>query len=264
MSMKKTTTIYYFSGTGNSLSIAKDLGKKLGKPQLISMIHLLKREKEIFISGDSIGFVFPVYFGRVPVLVEEFLKSACFGKINYLFAVTNGGGAFCRTLKIFDRLLQPKKVSLNSGFTLGMPGVHPKVNQFIKKSNEEFFAQKERRINEITPIIEQRIDQNLETNFGFIGFLLSHLLFLKPYRDSQKHLLGKAIWINDKCQSCGFCVKICPVNNISITEQGPLRQGKCINCARCYHFCPHEAIELGDDTMKRYRNPHIKLQELIG
>jgi hypothetical protein len=28
-------------------------------------------------------------------------------------------------------------------------------------------------------------------------------------------------------------------------------------------MCPHEAIELGDDSMKRYKNPDIELVELL-
>ena len=31
---------------------------------------------KIMIEGDSIGFVFPVYFSRVPVIVEQFLDRA--------------------------------------------------------------------------------------------------------------------------------------------------------------------------------------------
>jgi Fe-S-cluster-containing hydrogenase component 2 len=56
--------------------------------------------------------------------------------------------------------------------------------------------------------------------------------------------------------------KICPVSNIELTSSGPKWLGKCVNCARCYHLCPHEAIEMGDDSMKRYKNPDIELEEL--
>jgi flavodoxin len=62
--MVESTKIYYFSGTGNSLSIAKDLQSTLKNVELLSIAELMRRPGEIVIKGDVIGFVFPVYFGR--------------------------------------------------------------------------------------------------------------------------------------------------------------------------------------------------------
>ena len=39
--------------------------------------------REIVLQGDVIGVVFPVYFARVPVFVEEFVERASFGHTNY-------------------------------------------------------------------------------------------------------------------------------------------------------------------------------------
>jgi len=261
--MSEKTMIYYFSGTGNSLSIAKDLKIKLKNVKLMSISELMKSPDEIIIEGDTIGFVFPVYFFRVPVIVEEFLERASFRNAGYIFAITNGGGAFCRTLKIFEKQLQEKKLFLNAGFTVGMPGIHPKINQMIKKTNEKYFSDKAKRIHELSEIILSKKDHSVEVNFGAMGYLFSHLLFMKPYKDSQKHILDSALWLNDSCQQCGTCQKVCPVGNIELTNSGPQWHGKCVNCLRCYHMCPHEAIELGEDSMKRYRNPHVKLEELL-
>ena len=261
--MSETTRIYYFSGTGNSLSIAKDLKTKLNNVKLLSITELMRSPGEIILEGDVIGFVFPVYFFRVPVIVEEFLERASFRNTNYIFAVTNGGGAFCRTLKIFEKQLKEKQEFLNAGFTIGMPGIHPKVHHMIKKTNEEYFSDKAKRINEISEIILNKKHHPAELNFGVIGFLFSHLLFMKPYKDSQKHILDSALWLNDSCKQCGTCQKVCPIGNIELTDSGPEWHGKCVNCCRCYHLCPNEAIELGNDSMKRYRNPHVKLEELL-
>lgn len=261
--MDESAQIYYFSGTGNSLSIAKDLGSLFKNIGPISIAALMRKSDEIKIEGDVIGFVFPVYFAGVPVFIEEFLERVVFGKINYLFAVTNGGGAFCRTLKIFNKLLERKNKTLNAGFTIGMPGVHPKVAHFIKKSDQEFFDEKTRRIKEISEIILQKKDHALEANLGLLGFLLSYIFFKPIYKESKKHNLDRPCWINGTCKQCGTCEKICPVANIKLGPSGPEWLGKCVNCARCYHFCPNEAIELGDDKMKRYRNPHVEVEELI-
>lgn len=259
--MPESTAIYYFSGTGNSLSIAKDLKSKLEDAKLFSISALMKTPDAIGISGDVIGFVFPVYFGRVPVIVEEFLERVEFRDTNYIFAIANGGGAFCRTLRIFDKKLNLRNASLNAGFTVRMPGVHPKVHKFIKKTDEEFFMDKAIRINDLSEKIRIKEDHPIETNMGLLGMFMSHIFFKKVYEDSLEHKLDQVFRVNDSCRQCGTCQQVCPVENIELTNAGPKWLGKCVNCIRCYHMCPNAAIEM-DDTMKRYKNPDVELCEL--
>ncbi len=39
--------LYYFTGTGNSLSIARNIGKEFDNPELISMPKLMCMDKKI-------------------------------------------------------------------------------------------------------------------------------------------------------------------------------------------------------------------------
>lgn len=261
--MIEPTKIYYFSGTGNSLSIAKNLQAKLMNAELISITQLMKTPGDIIIEGEVIGFVFPVHFFRVPVVVSEFIERTVFGKTAYIFAIANGGGGYCRTLKIFNKQLKRKKRSLNAGFTIGMPGIHPKIYKMMKKTSKEYFEEKKKQVVEISEIILNKKNHYIQTNFGLFGFLLSYIFLRKTYNDSKKHLLDAAIQVEDNCNQCGVCKKHCPVDNIELTSSGPKRQGKCLNCARCFHICHNDAIKLGGDTMPRYINPEIELRELV-
>lgn len=72
--------IFYFTGTGNSLYIAKQIeANPISIPQ---MIH--KENQEYF--ADSIGIVAPIYGHEVPQMVKEFLKKAVF-HTDYLYMI---------------------------------------------------------------------------------------------------------------------------------------------------------------------------------
>ena len=50
--------IYYFSGTGNSLYVAKELQKRIPETNLIPIVSLLSKDI-IKTDGETVGFVFP-------------------------------------------------------------------------------------------------------------------------------------------------------------------------------------------------------------
>jgi len=83
--------IYYFSGTGNSLHVARELQKQIPETKFIPMVSLLK-EDVIETKGETIGFVFPIYLSSTPDPVRRFLKKIDLKPIQYIFAVTTNSG----------------------------------------------------------------------------------------------------------------------------------------------------------------------------
>ena len=89
MSMK----IYYFSGTGNSYAVARDIADKLNA-ELISIPKVMNIDN-IHIDADSIGIVFPSYlapFTGLPLIVERFVKKIDNIEALHIFAVCTCGG----------------------------------------------------------------------------------------------------------------------------------------------------------------------------
>lgn len=47
-----------------------------------------------------------------------------------------------------------------------------------------------------------------------------------------------------KCNACGLCVKMCPVNAIKADEPASADEATCISCMRCVSICPQGARRL--------------------
>ena len=116
-----SNVVFYFSGTGNCLKVAKTIVDKLGNGKIISMA---KHDKiTLNEQQDSIGFVYPVYFWGLPKKVIEFIenlnianKENCY----YYSIATHGGSPGNAVYQIYELLLKRHNVKLNYGQKLHM------------------------------------------------------------------------------------------------------------------------------------------------
>jgi len=88
--------IYYFSATGNSLVVARELARRING-KVISIPSVVDSER-ITTEADVIGIVFPVYFASlggsgIPFIVEKFVRKLDTVDSRRIFAVcTHSGG----------------------------------------------------------------------------------------------------------------------------------------------------------------------------
>ncbi len=64
--------------------------------------------------------------------------------------------------------------------------------------------------------------------------------------------------VTDKCIGCGLCVRLCPLNNIVLTNQKPQWSDRCMHCTACINHCPTAAIEYGKKTGGRHSYVFLK------
>ena len=92
--------IFYFTGTGNCLYIARQLAEE--NTILLSIPQLVKQGRYDF-EADEIGIVYPIYGHMPPNMVREFIKKARL-KAGYKFAVLTYGARKCDAVEIWDRI----------------------------------------------------------------------------------------------------------------------------------------------------------------
>ena len=72
--------IFYFTGTGNSLYIARQLAGE--NAELLSIPQMVKRGKYEF-EADEIGIVYPIYGHMPPYMVRQFIQKATNGQYSF-------------------------------------------------------------------------------------------------------------------------------------------------------------------------------------
>ncbi|MCX5705192.1 MAG: EFR1 family ferrodoxin [Candidatus Omnitrophica bacterium] len=257
-----TTTIFYFTGTGNCLKVARDLAKALDDTKITSISKVLNGE--IDLSTDRIGIIYPVYMFGMPLIVSRFIKKLSLAKDKYIFAIATYGGMPGGSLGQTARELKAIGLKLSAGFGIAMPGNYtPLYGAIDKNKQKSMFVKETKRIVEIASIIREKKDAKIEENNFLTNAIFSGLIYKAsspkiPYMD-------KDFWSDDKCNSCGTCVKVCPVNNIKLFDKKPAWMHKCEQCFACLQWCPKEAIQYGKNTATRtrYHHPEIKLQDII-
>jgi len=258
-----STSIYYFTGTGNSLKISKDLASKMEDAQLIPMTTAIRTG--VILDADSIALVFPVYMFGLPRIVSEFVRKLSKQMKNkYIIALAVNGGTFAGTLLSLKRKLKAKGVKLSAGYSVITPS-----NFIVEFTTEEeeivsLFHELEKKIDEIASVIKSKetheVDRgNRKDCIIKTGILNKVLSLLIPVMDLTFQTNKTA------CTSCSICSKVCPVDNIKIKDGAPVWKHHCQQCFACINNCPKNAIDylkLSVDK-KRYHNPYIKLEELM-
>lgn len=249
--------IFYFTGTGNSLYVAKQMEEEqISIPQII-------RKDELSFSADCIGIVCPIYGHEMPMMVKDFLKKTEFNT-SYLYLLLTYGNAHGGSAEIAKKYCDDIGIKVDYINTILMvdnflPAFDMKEQMAIDKKVEEQIAQ----------IKEDIQGKKVYVQKAGVKDKATHKMYTAWVKNAPETIWADYV-ITDKCIGCGICTKVCPAGCIHLENQHAVNTGKnCQACYACVQACPEMAIQFGDIPMKepnpnaRYRNPNVTLTELV-
>jgi NAD-dependent dihydropyrimidine dehydrogenase PreA subunit len=259
--------IFYFSGTGNSLYVAKYLGNK-NHEKVVSVASLMRENKNCYEfdleKNEVIGFVYPVYAWAPPKQILQFIEKIKLNNYdkNYIFTVATCGENIGNTVEVLSKALSKKSLILNSGFSIKMPNNYIIMGDVDnKKVEDKKLLEAENFLLEISEVINEKKDKVYKVEKGLMPAVLTSIinpLFNKGGTNTKK------FHVNNNCTACGFCEKVCNCGTIKVDKK-PVWGEECSQCLACIHLCPTKAIEYGKSTKKkgRYKHPRILSNEMI-
>jgi ferredoxin len=236
-----------FSPTGKTNAIIQSIacGINLSNEELIDITKPDTRKQQLRTSENELLVVgVPVYMGRVPAVLMEWLHSIQAHNTPAVCVVVYGNRVYD------DALLELKNIMTERGC------IPIACAAYI---GEHSFSSSE------TPTAEGRPDASDLNHAELFGRIIYEKLSsftsadyipdLKipgnyPYGGITKLWSVDFIEISNECRQCGICAEGCPVGAIDLENSSVIDKEKCITCCACIKNCPQNARTIKPGQVK--------------
>ena len=252
--------LYAYTGTGNSLWIARQLALEL-QEATVEFMPCLSNDFEA--EADGVGVIFPVHIWGLPFHVIQFINHLHVKPETYFFALAVNAGQPAATLLQLKKVMSPRGLSLSSGYSIVLPSNYiPWGGPGPMDTQQRLFREAQEKVKAIAGAILHGEQKEVER-----GPLWQNIPFSLIYKISFRKVskMDKSFWVDEKCNHCGICAKVCPAGNIEMTDGKPSWLHRCEQCMACIQWCPQEAIQYGKKTVNylRYHHPEVTLEDML-
>ena len=246
--------IFYFTGTGNSQYAAKTLAAE--GERLVSVVECLRKDKYDYEPGpeESVGLVFPVYYGGLPVAVRQFIERLRLSvRPAYLYGVMTFGGSAAGAGAMLRDQLGEAGLRLDAAFGVRMPANYAVLYDIpSEESQQKTLRRADKSLERIRAKIERRVRK---VEYASLPAKAVTAAMYPAYHRARR---TAPFHVNDTCIGCAACANRCPSRAIEMKDGHPTwvkeRCSFCMSCVRC------GAIEYGTKLTgkARYKHPMLR------
>jgi len=270
-----THQVYYFTGTGTSIGLIKELKSKGMEIKTFPIISP-NCPKVIPRIIETVGIIYPIHMNALPFVVQDFIRSLKSKGNPFIYVIATHGGIPGAAGTNLVQVLSNSTIDINAYYEFETinntpKGVAPKPLMQLdwekNLSHEKIEVMKERVSSSISQVIldirnrEDNIEDSLlPKTKGFMSKFMKLIWALSKSKPKLEFLVD-----NTACSTCGICENICLTNRIELTDEGPKYiSDHCYYCYACFNYCPTQAIYVKhyDKKEGRYHYPTINWQQI--
>lgn len=254
--------VLYFSATGNTEFIAKELAKRLDDECLNLLERIRTNDNTTLHSEKPFVICAPIYVCEMPRFMDKYLKNQVFeGNKNVYFIFTSGG--YCGPAGVLaKKIVKSKKMTYCGHAEFKMPRNYIASDSYPmlgKEATEERIRGAYEQLEKVT----SDIAEGKELTARHVSIF--ETIITVPFNPvwCKFKLKAKAFYATEACIGCGKCEKLCPLNNIKLVDKKPNWNTQCTHCMACISNCPVDAIEYGDIAKGKERYNFGKYKYVI-
>lgn len=239
--------IFYFTGTGNTAQVAKDIAQRLNSFGLDCECLNIRDPHPNPSEFDIIGICYPVYAWAPPWPITEWAKSNKSLKDKPCFVFQDFAGdpsnAFRKILKTLKKIgakvfATGECLMMESWTTVRTQTNVSKLEQWFDEHKHDFGSTEEFAKDLANLIKNQEFTEVRMPKYRITWWNMISPFYSKPMlKVSYKNRLDKS-----KCTKCGVCAKMCPTHSIELISY-PKFKTPCAGCFGCVNLCPTDAID---------------------
>ena len=243
----RSLKLAYFSPTGTTKSIVQAVARGIhqGTAEQIDVTKPNARVLRIKASeNDLLIIAVPVYIGRVPALLSEWLHAIKADKTPAVCIVVYGNREYD------DALLELKNIIKKCG---GIPiACAAFIGEHSFSSTDTPIAVSRPDVTDLSnaEMFGRRIKDKLQSISSLDDISDISVPGKYPYRKLEDLLSVDFIAVGDRCKKCGDCAEICPVGAIGSENYSFIDKKKCILCCACIKGCKEKARTMKQGVVK--------------
>ncbi len=248
--------LVYFSPTGTTKAFIQGIARGLnyGNTEIIDITKAEARTHPLKTTeNDLLVIGLPVYMGRVPALLMEWLHLVKACNTPTVCIVVYGNRAYG------DALLELKNILIERGC---------KPIACAAFIGEHSFSSSETPIAEGRPdardliqaeLLAHKINEKLQSISSVDLISEISIPGNYPYDGITKVWDVDFIRVNNDCSQCGICAEICPMGAVNFENSSLIDIEKCITCCACIRTCPQNARTMKPSPVKEWATRLNKL-----
>ena len=242
----ESVKLVYFSPTGTTKSVVQGIANGIN-PSTMELIDITKpdaRKQPLLTSENEILVVgVPVYMGRVPALLNEWLNAIQAHNTPTVCVVVYG-------TRVYDNaLLELKDIVMNRGCIPIAGAAYIGEHSFSNSETPSRGRPDEDDLNH-AEVFGQKIREKLQSISSFSQVSEVSVPGTYPYGGITELWTVDFIAVDDQCTQCGFCAEVCPVGAVESQNSTMIDHEKCITCCACIKSCPQNARSMKPGLVK--------------
>jgi ferredoxin len=234
----ESVKLAFFSPTGNTRAIVQGLARGLspGAVEIIDLTRPAARAQPLHTSEHELLVVaVPVYMGRVPALLQDWLNALEAAGTPTVCVVVYGN-------RVYDNaLLELKDIVTSRGCIPIACAAYVGEHSFSSSRFPVAPGRPDAEDLDHALAFGQRVRAKLESLSSLSQVSDVPVPGTRPYGGVTRLWDVDFIAVDDRCIHCGDCAKVCPMGAVDANDSAAIDPVKCITCCACIKCCSQGA-----------------------